>query len=190
MSQCWQEGTWRAYLDGELPADEMVWGKEHLVKCAECAGLHRELSARAARVGALITELESAPEVVQREVVQGRRSSQPRRRWAVAGLALAAALAAAFVLAPKRVVPVPAPVRAGIPVTPAIEEAPLAPAPLKRPPARRVIHHRAPQLQYYLALDDEPIDTGTVIRVALASGAEADVIVDSEGKPRAIRAVR
>ena len=49
---------------------------------------------------------------------------------------------------------------------------------------------RTPQLQYFLAFDEEPIDTGTVMRVALEGGIEADVIVDASGRPRAIRAAR
>ena len=50
---------------------------------------------------------------------------------------------------------------------------------------------KPPQVQYYLALDDEPIDTGVVMRVALdGTGIQADVIFDAEGRPRAIRTVK
>ena len=54
----------------------------------------------------------------------------------------------------------------------------------------RVPHRRVPQPQYFLAFDEEPIDTGTVMRVTLQSGIEADVIVDSGGRPRAVRTVQ
>jgi hypothetical protein len=41
---------------------------------------------------------------------------------------------------------------------------------------------------YYLALDDEPIETGVVMRVALGPAeVPADVIFDQEGRARAIR---
>jgi hypothetical protein len=152
--------------------------------------LHQELAVRAARVGALLVELESVPAVVAR-----RAPRRFGRRWAAAGLAVAAALAAAFVLAPKHVESIPAPAIAGTPAAIPAAAAPVTPAavnpvPLARARHARAVRRREPQLQYYLALDDEPIDTGTVMRVALASGVEADVIVDSGGRPRAIRAVR
>ncbi len=46
-------------------------------------------------------------------------------------------------------------------------------------------------MQYYLALDDGPIDTGVVMRVAFdGTGMQADVIFDAEGRPRAIRPIK
>jgi putative zinc finger protein len=185
MSQCWQEGEWRAYLDGELPADETAWGREHLVQCSACAAVHQELAARAVRVGAWIAELEGVPAVVRR-----RESARPRWQWAAAALAVAAALAAAFVLAPKRVEVTEPPRIAASPAAPPASATPLSPVAAHRVSRARAPRRRTQPVQYYLALDDEPIDTGTVMRVALASGAEADVIVDSAGRPRAIRAVR
>jgi len=47
--------------------------------------------------------------------------------------------------------------------------------------------HRAKSLQYYMPLDEEPIETGTVVRVAFQDGMQADVIVDAAGRARAIR---
>ena len=41
----------------------------------------------------------------------------------------------------------------------------------------------------FMALDDDPIDAGVVLRVALAAGQQADVIYSSDGRPRAIRLV-
>src|SRR6185312_9974164 len=66
--------------------------------------------------------------------------------------------------------------------------APEAPAPVK---AKSVKRAKPPQVRYYLALDNEPIDTGVVMRVALGDTAvEADVIFDSDGRPRAIRTAK
>jgi hypothetical protein len=93
-------------------------------------------------------------------------------------------------MVPKRVEVIEQPQAAQTHVTPQTVTAPLSPTPAHHASRARVPRRRTQPVQYYLALDDEPIDTGTVMRVALASGAEADVIVDSEGRPRAIRAVR
>ncbi|HEV2447769.1 MAG TPA: zf-HC2 domain-containing protein [Candidatus Sulfopaludibacter sp.] len=190
MSGCWQEGDWRAYLDEELPAERMAWGREHLAQCAACARLHRELAERASRVSALMMDLEHVPALTP--------SAAPSRfawRWGVAGLAAAAALAAAYVLAPKPAAPVRVPVAVEKPVALPPVSVPAAPVEVERaslgaPRQTRPSRRRPPRLQYYMALDEEPIDTGVVMRVSLASGVEADVIVDSEGRPRAIRAVR
>lgn len=184
MSSCWQEGDWRAYVDGELPAEEMAAGARHLGECAACAALHAELAGRAARVGAMLMELDEAP------VLAGRTA--PVRhvwKWAAAGLAAAAALTAAFVLAPKRT-EVASASRVTQPVAAAVATSGrAAPAIVKRAAAVKT-HRRTARPQYFLALDDEPIDTGTVMRVALESGIEADVIVDDSGRPRAIRAIQ
>ena len=81
--------------------------------------------------------------------------------------------------------PPPAPV--------AVQEAPAAEAVVAAPvlPVRRAAARRArpAPVQYYMALDEEPIDTGLVMRVALASGMQADVIVDGDGRARAIRPI-
>jgi hypothetical protein len=71
-------------------------------------------------------------------------------------------------------------------VAPVVKPPEIAPARAKSPKREK------PQpVQYYLALDDEPIDTGVVMRVALdGTGVQADVIFDSEGRPRAIRTVK
>ena len=47
-----------------------------------------------------------------------------------------------------------------------------------------------PQLEYYIALDDEPVEAGIVVRVALDGGrVPADVIVGTDGRAHAIRLV-
>lgn len=194
MSECPREGAWRAYLDGELPPDEMARAGEHLERCAVCAALHRDLAGRAARVGILMADLADVPAPGVRMVARVA-PSRPRWIWAAAGLAAAAALAAAFALAPGHHAPA-IPARVAIieaPPSPAVETArPIVPAAaVRRVPRVHPLRHRAqPRPQYFLALDEEPIDTGTVMRVSLAGGIEADVIVDSEGRPRAIRPVR
>ena len=182
MSRCWVEGEWRAYLDGELAPLEMQAAREHLEDCAACAELFREVERRAHRVGAWLAELERIPEAL----AAPRRAATDGRRAAVAILALAAALAVAFLLLPKRAPerrPVPAPMPA--PVAKAVEPsipAPPAPAPV-RPKARKA------RVDYFLGLDSEPIETGVVVRVALDGGLLADVIVDEQGRPRAVRPV-
>jgi hypothetical protein len=48
-------------------------------------------------------------------------------------------------------------------------------------------HAEKPRVDYYVALDSEPIDSGLVVRVALEDGLLADVIVDEQGRARAVR---
>jgi hypothetical protein len=50
---------------------------------------------------------------------------------------------------------------------------------------------KATPTEYFLALDDDPIDMGVVMRVALDTGdaVQADVIFDADGRARAIRPV-
>ena len=194
MSQCWREGDWRAYIDGELPAEAMIEGRAHLLECTDCAGLHAEVAVRASRIGDLMMELDRTPAVARRAARSGANW-----KWAAAAVALAAALAAAFVLSPRRV-EAPSVAKVVPAVKPAAPVEPVAPIEVAAPTperqdvrpvhAARVPRRRVPQPQYFLAFDDDPIDTGTVMRVTLQSGIEADVIVDSGGRPRAIRTVQ
>ncbi|HLH18550.1 MAG TPA: zf-HC2 domain-containing protein [Bryobacteraceae bacterium] len=56
-----------------------------------------------------------------------------------------------------------------------------------RPPAP---HRTAATLQPFIALDNDPIDTGLVVRVALGPDRiPADIIVGSDGRPHAYRLV-
>ena len=198
MKECWDEGRLRAYLDRELPLEEMTRIAVHVGGCAECHARYNELAGSVARVAALMEALEvgavaSAPGPSQRRWTMRRRIAA--RPVATAILALAAAAALAFVLLPKRseatrpvVAPHVVPVR---PVmqqadTPTVEAPEPSPARAKSP--KRV---KPPNVKYYLALDDEPIDTGVVMRVALnGTGVQADVIFDADGRPRAIRTVK
>ena len=59
MKECWDEGGLRAYVDRELPPDEMTRLAVHLGGCAECHARYNELAGRAARVAALMESLRS-----------------------------------------------------------------------------------------------------------------------------------
>jgi hypothetical protein len=148
MKDCWNAGDLRAYADRELPPDEAAGLKRHLESCPACAASLAEISARAARVAALLGELAPAEAPVR---------PRPVRQWPrrAASFAIAAGLAL-ICLAPK-------------------------PA----PPARPVAVERP-----FVALDNDPIETGMVVRVALGPDQVlADVIVAPDGRPRAYRLV-
>jgi anti-sigma factor RsiW len=200
MKECWDEGGLRAYFDREMPPEEMTRIAVHLGACGDCHTRYNEVAARAARVSSMMGAL--APETLPLRVARS-----PRRRWvrpaASGALALAAAIALAFVLIPRRAVepqPVAAPPVEHVhrPIqaeaTPTEIEPPAAAhsAPARVARAKSAPRPKAVQTDYYLALDDEPIDVGVVMRVALDSAAavQADVIFDAEGRPRAIRPVK
>ena len=197
MKECCDEGGLRAYLDRELPLEEMTRIAVHLGGCAECHTRYNELAGRAARVAALMETLDVA-QVVSQQPSARRWTMLPPRPMAAAILALAAAAALAFMLLPKRTeAPKPVVAPHAAPARPVMEQAvapsgagpwPALPSPARAKSPKRV---KPPNVQYYLALDDEPIDTGVVMRVALDGAAvQADVIFDAEGRPRAIRTVK
>ena len=192
MSGCWSEGELRACLDGELPARDMEAVAAHLKECAACGGVYRELAARAVRVGAMLDSLPHAKPLIR---------PRPRRakRWIVAGGAIAAATILALLAMPRRAPvshPVPprralalsAPKQAAAVPTRAEQLRQLQqPRPLRRTP-------RPVRIDSFLALDDEPIETGIVVRINLAAGPNgsevpADVILGPDGRPHAIRLV-
>jgi anti-sigma factor RsiW len=205
MTACWSEGELRACLDRELPADEMERIGVHLGECPACRSLYVEMSGRAAQVAEWMSalpevEVPAWPPRTVRELAPQRT----RAKWvpvAVAG-ALAAGLAllamAVANRADRRAIVTPAetaPVQqaaAGIapPAVPLIET---EQAPAVRPAAlrsRRAPAARRPKTDFYLALDDDPIETGLVVRVALDPGAvQADVILGPDGRARAFRLV-
>lgn len=200
MSQCWPEGVLRAHLDRELSPEEMDGVAAHLGECQECARLSAELVARAKRVGVWMEALPAAAPLTGVEwVAPARRRAAGGRWW----IGLAAALAAAAVVASlmmsrhKDVVPVSAPVVASAP--PAIEspaiESPVVVAPPTQTAAapRRVRRPKAPvrvASNEFLALDDEPIETGVVMRVGVEPGnVQADVLFGPDGRAHAIRLV-
>jgi hypothetical protein len=193
MNECWDEGALRAYLDRELPAEKLAGVAAHLGDCAACHGRYNELAARAARVSSTMSVLAAPVAVLP-------MPSPPNRRWVqpmAAALVLAAAAALLLVWMPRRAArprPLAPPLSGRIERPIQAETQPLV-QPRAHPAAARTRLRRAieaPQTDDYLALDDEPIDVGVVMRVALDSAAavQADVIFDAEGRPRAIRPIK
>lgn len=188
MKQCWGEGDLRAYVDRELSPAQAEAVESHLAECATCAAAHGAIAARAARVTAWMEDLSA--EIPAAADIPSSRWNRPAVWAGVA--ALAAALLLTVALSKQSVPPVAQanlePPRAQITRGSApVAAAPVVPRPIRRVPVRSV--RRRPAPQEYMALDDEPIDTGFVMRMAMPSGALADVIVDGEGRARAIRPI-
>lgn len=222
---CWEEGELRAFLDGELPPQDLARLAAHLEGCTECRKRRQVLSARAARVSELVGGLTEPPAAPHRVPVL-----MPRPRpnyWMAAALALAAGWAAFVLLVPRRVeappprvdfpgqlARVPAggqpPAKASLPgqlaqgaaatAQPPARIAPVetplgaaAAPPVARPRAvKRALPPPAPRanLAGFVPLDDDPIDAGVILRVALAEGRmQADVVYSPDGRPRAFRLV-
>ena len=203
MSQCWSEGALRAYLDGELPPEDMNLAAAHLGDCSVCDGICTTLAARAAHVSALVetlVEMQGEPDAVKwpRPLpARAHTRTATRRQWAGAAMALAAGLALAVLMLPKHEVrqpavsaPPPAPpefaATAVQPDMPLEKGRPARPVPA---PSRRV--RRATQaMDYFLALDDEPIESGVVMRVGVDPGnLQADIVFGPDGRAHAIRLV-
>ena len=189
MTHCWSEGELRAYLDGELPARDMERLAAHLLECSACHVLHGELRARVTRFTRWMEALPDAQTAIR---IPPPRPARTGRRWAAGAVGLAASLLVAMVLLPKRTPQVVATPPAS-PHTVAQPPAAVKPAIIRRgvsPPAVPVRPKPKPQIQYYVALDNEPIETGMVVRVGLNGGqVPADVIVGPDGRPRAIRLI-
>jgi anti-sigma factor RsiW len=186
MTECWREGELRAYLDSELPPGDMQRVAAHVKECAGCGGACAELEARSARISMLLGALPEAEPV--RQLPSLPRRSRAGWRWAAG--AAAAALLVAFLWMPKpteKVVVVPPP-HSG----PQARAAPVPPSATVEPAIiRRVVPVKPKaQVDYYVKLDDEPIETGIVVRVGLDGGqVPADVILGPDGRARAIRLV-
>jgi len=188
MNQCWPEGALRAYLDGELSTQDVQSVAAHLRECAACERLHLELSARAGYVSGLIGMLD-APAAY--------RPTRPARsavswRWTGAAVALAAGLAIATVLIPKPEARKVVPAASVIERQPVLPEPPAA-LPAAEPPrvvaAARKARPPAPRFDHFLALDDEPIESGIVMRVTVPGSTPADIVFSPDGRARAIRLV-
>ena|SRR5215469_15732565 len=192
MSACWSQGELRAWLDGELPARDMEAVAAHRKQCAACAGVLERLAAREAWVSA---RLRSLPETSG--LVKLPRISRPTRPlWPVTAAAGIAATLAVVLLAPRQHAPVPQPK----PPQMASKAAPALPAPAPPMKVKQAIIRRKlppkpqPRVEDYVALDDEPIESGVVVRVSLEAGIDggqvpADVILGPDGRARAIRLV-
>lgn len=205
MKECWSEGELRAYIDRELPAEEIQKVAAHLEECSECGDLWAELAGRASRVSALMHEL-AEPEPVG-AISQMPRRSAPTWRWAGVAAALAAGVIVGIAMLPKHGTPVavaPPTVPAVVETAAGTEpEAAVGTArnvvalggarPVKAGSSRPMTRPRIPVVQSsnpFLALDDDPIETGVVWRVELGPReVPAEVIVDPDGRPRAIRLV-
>ena len=188
MTQCWTEGELRAQLDRELPPGDMARVAAHLKECAVCSAVHADLAGRAARVSMAFEALPE-PEPVMR-IPHLVRRSRWNWRWA-AGLSAAAVIIILLIMPrprPEKMVIAPLP-RAPLTQPPAAP----APQPVQVKPAiirRRLPVKPKPQPQYYVALDNEPIETGIVVRVGLDGGQiPADVIFGPDGRAHAIRLV-
>src|SRR5579871_3193797 len=196
MKECWSEGDLRAYLDRELPPEDMERVAEHLEVCSECGDHWAELAGRAARVSALMEGLaDNGP-----AASIARIPRKPRRAtwiWAGAAAALAAGLMLGLFSVPKHQMPVaqvqtPMPAVRAVPdrTDPIEDSTPHAVSAVARPgrpragqathgPSRREIRTS----DDFVSLDDEPISTGVVLRVELGpKGIPADVIFGPEDR--------
>src|SRR5450759_1073798 len=187
MTQCWSEGALRAYLDRELPTEDMHRLAAHLRDCTVCDGLCTELAARAAHVSAL---MELLPEWGG-AMPHPARAPHRRPTWVGIAVALAAGLAVAAYLMPNRhprealVLPASAP-----PLVATVAE--MAPVPAEPPAPRRARRVRpiAPEPAYFVALDDEPFESGVIMRVDVKPGnVQADIVFGPDGRAHAFRLV-
>ena len=194
MTECWSEGALRAYLDRELSTGDMQRVAAHLGECTVCDGLCTELAARAAHVSALLELLPEWSPSMPRPAVAAKQ----RPGWIGIAAALAAGLAIAIYLIADRVpkeakvirTPVPAPVQVPTPLT--TEVANVIPAPVEPPAPRRVRRMRraAPEQAYFVALDDEPFESGVIMRVDVKPGnVQADIVFGPDGRAHAFRLV-
>ena len=197
MRQCVEQGELRAWFDRELPAERAAAVEQHLAECAGCAAAYQAVAARAARVTGWMESLSA--DVPMPAAAPRKPAARPAVWVAVGALAAGLVLAVMFARQPGKA-PIKLPVEAVAVPRPQVlpREAPMVgdgDRPFRQPAARReprraaASRHEATPVQYYMALDEEPIDTGLVMRVALASGMQADVIVDGDGRARAIRPI-
>lgn len=189
MTQCWSDGELRAYLDDELPPRDRERAARHIEACAGCRERCASMSARAQWLASLMDALPQPPALVRLPDIP----AQPRTRRRVAGgLALVASFAIALMLVPKHKDKVPAvSTRFHAPLPAAPAPPPVKPAIIRRVPRKHAAPVKPkPKIEYFVKLDDEPIDTGLVVRVALDGGQiPADVIVGPDGRPHAVRLV-
>lgn len=127
-------------------------------------------------------------EVKARLQAEFRRHISVRRRtrW---GAFAATAIASALVLwqfrpMPTTVQPTPPPVIARATTFPA-----QLPAIVPVRPHTRAIRHHAPRTPVFIAFDDNPVESGLVVRVN-SGGLEADVLLGEDGQAQAVRFLR
>ena len=200
MTQCWSEGELRAYLDRELPTEDMQRVAAHLGDCTVCDGLCTELAGRAAHVSALMELLPEWTAAAPRAAAPVKRQAL-RPNWVGIAVALAACLALAAYLMPDRhpreealVLPAPAPAAVAPPVAVAAASAMTPPrVELAERPAPHRAHRvraTAPEAAYFVALDDEPFESGVIMRVDVKPGnVQADIVFGPDGRAHAFRLV-
>lgn len=197
--QCIAEGDLRAWLDRELEPAGMLAVETHLKDCADCLALSETLSARATMVMSALIDLP----VICRAPAPAARPWKIMAGWRWAfWLAPAAALAAllTFVALPRPkpdagpVAAVAHPPQVETPVAashppPVVDAVPhRVPRRAVVPPAVTPVNTASGRSNHFVALDDEPIETGVVVRVGTESGGfQADVIVGPDGRAHAIR---
>jgi hypothetical protein len=169
----------------------------HLAECAECAAMSGNLAARAARVAVW---MEALPEPEMAAPMPRRAVAPlwtPRRRWIGLAAAIAAGLAVAAMVLPRHK-DVAAPQARSVVLAPPAAVAEAAEASAPRIPAIAVAPRRIRQPKLrpptvnnrFLALDDEPIETGVIMRVGVEPGnVQADVVFGQDGRAHAIRLV-
>lgn len=197
MTECWSEGALRAYLDRELATEDMQKVAAHLGECPICDGLCTELAARAAHVSALMDVLPEWTATAGRPQVVTR----PRWRlsWVSIAVAVAACLALAVYLRPERnsrvAVAPPVPVYVPGPAAPVpaqATEVAVVVAPPPRPVPRRARSVRRPieEPNEFVALDNEPFESGIIMRVGMKPGnVQADIVFGPDGRAHAFRLV-
>jgi anti-sigma factor RsiW len=194
MTQCWSEGALRAYLDRELPTEDMQRVAAHLGDCTVCDGLCTELAARAAHVSALLEMLPEWGGAMPLRAIPAIRRA-PRPNWIGAAVALAACLALVAYLLPNHrpreealVLPAPAPLP--LPMATAVAAIPPALAEPPAPRRPRRVRQTAPEPAYFVALDDEPFESGVIMRVDVKPGnVQADIVFGPDGHAHAFRLV-
>jgi anti-sigma factor RsiW len=185
MTHCWSEGDLRAYIDRELQPEAMEQAARHLADCPECSQRCAALSARAETIAQWMDALnEPAPSA------GSSRRGRMIGKW---GAAAAACVAAAILLAPRKSSPPARPAMpAPAPVASAAQPVRVQPVPAAAHPRRKPKRnpHRAEQTETFVALDDEPFETGWVVRMALGPDQiQADVVFSADGRARAYRLV-
>jgi anti-sigma factor RsiW len=198
--KCWSEGDLRAFIDRELPPEEMDRVSAHLEECSDCGDHWAAIAGRSSRVSTLMAALTETEPVISTGRVP--RHSRHSWRWVAVAAGIAAGLVIGMVAMPKRATevalapPQPPPVvqtQVTRPESPAPVVTLAASTPARLASARRPKRPAAPKPQIgdtFLALDNDPIEAGVVLRVALGPReVPADVIIDSDGRPRAIRLV-
>ncbi|HTQ53695.1 MAG TPA: hypothetical protein VMI94_04495 [Bryobacteraceae bacterium] len=168
MKHCLDEGTLRAYLDGELPDAEACRVEANLTSCAECRGRRERMEKTLRGVHALL-------DVLSPEDAAVLHMSRPARRWVPGTLGAAMAAAVALLLAGGT--PAPRPRTAQMPQ-------PAADAPVQG----FIGLAGADPIQIGMVVRvmvpvSDPAPDGTVQEIA------ADVVIGEDGQARAIRFV-